>query len=68
MGNIEANRRTDEYLKATMPGTGGLAFSVNEASPWLSENLRLLLERSSHTEYQERLRKLIAGFEVSPIR
>jgi hypothetical protein len=68
MGNIEANYRTDENLKAIMPGTGDIAFSVNEASPWLSENLRLLPERSPHTEYKDRLRKLIAGFEVSPIR
>jgi len=68
MGNIEANYRTDENLKAIMPGTGDLAFSVNEASSWLSESLRLLLEQSSHAEHKERLQKLIAGFEVSPIR
>jgi len=66
---VESNYRTDEQLQAILFESGQLApLSPSEQLPWLSANLQSLVELVGDPARNERLKKIVAGYAVPPIR
>jgi hypothetical protein len=66
---VEPNYRTDEQLKAILPVDSRCAVSNQlELMSWLSANLQNIIGSVSDPAQGELLKKLVAGFDVAPIR
>jgi len=65
----EPNYRTDEQLRHILAGSGGCA-AINplESITWLSANLQSVLGLVGDPAQGELLKKIVAGFDVSPIK
>jgi len=61
--------RTDECLQEILRNAGDVApIGVSETFQWFSENRKGIEARLPDIAQRQRLKKLIAGFEVSAIR
>jgi hypothetical protein len=69
MDNVEANYRTDEQLKAILAETGHcVGIGPQEQALWLSANLQRVIGLVGDPVQSEQLKKIIAGFDLPPIK
>jgi hypothetical protein len=69
MGNLEASYRIDEQLQAILADTGYCAGIVpQEQVDWLSANFHRVIRLVDNPVQGERLRKIMAGFGLPPIK
>jgi hypothetical protein len=69
MDSVVANYRTDEQLLAILAETGKCApIRLLEQGPWLSVNLQSVIALVGDPVKCEQLKKIIAGFDVPPIK
>ena len=69
MSGAEPNYRTDEQLRDILAGSGGcVAINPLESITWLSANLQSVLGLVGDPAQGELLKKIVAGFDVSPIK
>ena len=66
---MKSNYRTDEQLQVILARSGAcVPPSPPEQIAWLSANLQSLIGRAEDPAQGERLKRIMAGFHVPPIK